>query len=486
MERSLQSAICAATMFAVSVLKPFTAQADGDYLCPVGFPEPPALTVHLEQDDIVAGAFEIDEILAHGRRVFEARFNTCDGQGRPTATGTGDRREPGQPRFIRTSGPDANSCAGCHNMPRTGGAGDIVANVFVLAQAHDPVLTSVDPRHSNERNTLGMFGSGAIEMLAREMSDELQSQADGLSDGHHILSTHGVEFPVTIMEGEVVTSMGVDTDLVIKPFHQSGVVRSLREFTVNAFNHHHGMQAEERFDLNPFTAFNPDFDGDGVERELTVGDITAVTLFQAALGVPGRVLPLDPHERARVEAGEEHFAAIGCTACHIPEMHLRSALFEEPYGRNPQGTFNDTNSSISFDMTLEGERPRLEPAPNGGAIVRAYTDLRRHNLCDPEGHPDPIRTLCNEHLLQGRPDQHGRPGNEFFLTRKLWDVGNSDPYGHRGDLTTITEAILAHGGAARASRDAFVGLDIAGQAELVRFLQTLQVLPEGSPAMIYE
>jgi hypothetical protein len=41
-----------------------------------------------------------------------------------------------------------------------------VANVFVLAQAKDPVTFSVGPEDSNERNTLGMFGSGAIEMLA--------------------------------------------------------------------------------------------------------------------------------------------------------------------------------------------------------------------------------------------------------------------------------------------------------------------------------
>jgi hypothetical protein len=48
-----------------------------------------------------------------------------------------------------------------------------VANVFVLAQALDPVTDSVDGAFSNERNTPGMFGAGAIEMLAREMSAEL-------------------------------------------------------------------------------------------------------------------------------------------------------------------------------------------------------------------------------------------------------------------------------------------------------------------------
>ena len=77
-------------------------------------------------------------------------------------------------------------------------------------------------------------------------------------------------------------------------------------------------------------------------------------------------------------------------------------------------------------------------------------------------------------------------GSEFFITRKLWDVGNSAPYGHRGDLTTITEAILAHGGEARASRDQFTALDFDDQAAVVKFLKTLQVLPAGSPRILIE
>jgi CxxC motif-containing protein (DUF1111 family) len=63
------------------------------------------------------------------------------------------------------------------------------------------------------------------------------------------------------------------------------------------------------------------------------------------------------------------------------------------------------------------------------------------------------------------------------MTRKLWDVGNSAPYGHRGDLTTITEAILVHGGEARDSRDRFAALPTADQAAVVEFLKSLQVLP---------
>src|SRR5262249_12574196 len=180
------------------------------------------------------------------------------------------------------------------------------------------------------------------------------------------------------------------------------------------------------------------------------------------------------------------FAQIACTTCHVPELPLQSRLFVEPYGLNPLGTFNDTSQTFAFDLTEEGEQPRLEKAPRGEAIVRAYTDLKRHNLCDNPGEPAPLRVFCNELLAQGRPAQDGRPGAEFFITRKLWDVGNSAPYGHRGNLTTITEAILAHGGEARTSRDAFVALSPEEQGHIVQFLKTLQVLPPGSPPVIIE
>lgn len=451
------------------------AAAHEPHKCPVDFPDEPSFFGHIEHADVVDGSIKFKDLLGHGSDLFSVVLNVCDGQGRPSTTGGGDARVPDQPAFIRTSGPDSNSCAGCHNVPGAGGAGDFVANVFVLAQTLDPVTFSVAPEFSNERNTLGMFGSGAIDMLGREMTADLQAQAQGLSDGDHTLTTNGVDFEVTISGGEVVASKGVDTDLIIKPFHQAGVVRSVREFTVNAFNHHHGMQAEERFDLNPDKGLNPDFDDDGVERELTVGDVTAATIFQAALSVPGRRRADNPADQNDIDNGEIIFSNVGCASCHVPEMRLNNRFFVEPYALNPDGTFNDVSQVVSFDMTKKGQKPLLEKAHGGGAIVRAFTDLKRHNLCDEEGE-GALRHFCNEQLAQGRPDQDGRPGSEFFITRKLWDVGNSAPYGHRGDLTTITEAILAHGGEARASRDAFTNLPVIDQAAVVKFLKSLQVI----------
>ncbi len=451
------------------------------------FGERPAVGQHLAQADIDAGRVSFNALREHGRLLFDARFNRLDGQGRPGSTGAGAPRSLGQPAFIRTSAPDANSCAGCHNQPASGGAGDIVANVFVLAQALDPVTESVSPAFSNERNTLGMFGAGPIEMLAREMSAELIAiRGDATRAARALgqavtrsLSAKGVAFGrITVLpDGRVDPTQieGVDWDLIVKPFHQKGAVVSLREFSNNAMNHHHGMQATERF------GDNVDADLDGVVDELTTGDITAVTVFQASLPVPQARLPAEPVRRNAALLGEQVFDAVGCSSCHVPELPLASRFFSEPNPLNPPGNLRPTAATPVFrwDMTVQGPVPRLQRAGNG-AIVRAFTDLKRHDLCDAE-----YSFYCNEQVAQGNLGGFASPGvftvppaprpTRQFLTRRLWDAGNSDPYGHRGDLTTLSDAIHYHGGEARPVRDAFFALPRSQQGAVIEFLKSLQV-----------
>jgi hypothetical protein len=324
----------------------------------------PTVPLSMEQADINSGALSFSEISDHGELLFVTKFNTCDGRGRPETTGGGAKRfvpthdengEPldaGQIAKLRTSAPDSDACGGCHAQPEPGGGGDFVANVFVLAQTLDPVTLSVSPSRSNSRNTLAMHGAGPIEMLAREMTVDLQAQAAGLPNGNHTLTTKGVDFDIEKAGGVVVQSDGIDTDLIVKPFHQAGKVISLREFTDNAMNHHHGMQAEERFDLNPAKGFNPDFDNDGYERELTIGDLTAISIWQAQLSTPTRVIPKGSN--GMVNKGERVFDNIGCTSCHAPQMVLGSRDFVEPDPFNPPGTCAsaaDGCPDYSFDMT---------------------------------------------------------------------------------------------------------------------------------------
>src|SRR5260370_31800344 len=97
-----------------------------------------AIPRHLEKGQEFR--ISVSTLLDFGKQLFAANWTIQEGQGRPLAKGVGTPTllsDPASPpvfphNFNPFSAPDANSCAGCHNVPITGGAGDIVANVFVL------------------------------------------------------------------------------------------------------------------------------------------------------------------------------------------------------------------------------------------------------------------------------------------------------------------------------------------------------------------
>ena len=87
--------------------------------------------------------------------------------------------------------------------------------------------------------------------------------------------------------------------------------------------------------------------------------------------------------------------------------------------------------------------------------------------------------LDNEKLPQA-----GVPTGDW-LTRKLWGFASEPPFLHHGRATLISEAVLAHGGEAQESRDAFAALSAPDQAALVEFLKALQVIPEDADSSLF-
>jgi CxxC motif-containing protein (DUF1111 family) len=452
---------------------------------------------HIAQGDVDNGVYSSEALFSIGKNIFNANFNTLDGQGRPTTTGTGVPRgaHVAPENFNRISAPDSNSCAGCHNTPRSGGGGDNVTNVFVLGQrfsfvrfdgvsADDaPAGTHLD-NVADERNTLGMFGSGFIELLAREMTVDLQAirtsaSTQAVAAGHDVtlsLDTKGVNFgSITAhSDGTFDTSaiVGINTDLLLRPFHQKGVVVSIREFTNNAENHHHGMQSSERFGdgLDP--------DGDGMADELSRGDVTATVIYQAMLPVSGRKLPSNARKLASVNRGETLFGQVGCTSCHIPTLTLNNPVFSEPNPFNPNTAgpppnknmqVSDVPHTFDVDLTAHGIGPRLPKEANGTVLVPAFTDLKRHDMG---------AGLNNEKVVQG-----GVPTSQF-LTKKLWGFYSEPPFMHDSRSLTVQDAILRHGGEAATAQAAFVALSARDQKCIVDFLKTMQTLPEGSPLVV--
>src|SRR5271169_2492153 len=134
---------------------------------------------HLDFDQIAAaGPSALPALIERGRELFKAKFTTVDGAGRPKATQAiipTKRKNGVNPPFSRTSGPDSNSCFGCHNDPVVGGSADDVANVFVSEGFESAQFDSIDPSFSSERHTTALMGSGLVELLAREMTADLQA-----------------------------------------------------------------------------------------------------------------------------------------------------------------------------------------------------------------------------------------------------------------------------------------------------------------------
>ncbi len=430
--------------------------------------DPPAVVGRIDHNEFVNRPDLLPRLLEHGRALFTAKFTELDGAGRPAATGDSKptpRLAVNAVAFSRTAGPDAMACSSCHNEPTTGGSGDFAANVFVGAHFSDPPTNRIEPRITNERNTTGLFGAGLIELLAREMTAELCAQREtALSEASRqgrdvrvLLSSKGVLFGVIVArpDGTLDASelVGVDYDLIIRPFGVKGVAASLREFSIAALNQHHGIQAIERFGWER-TGLR-DFDADGVEEEFSVGHLTALVAFQARLPPPRQVFDADVHTRKVESRGQEVFRSIGCASCHIPSLPLKHLVFREPNPYNRPGAITPVDVSGTVDIDLADV--------NGGSYdVSAYTDLKRHNLCDPE-----IRHFCNEERKQDNV------ATELFLTAKLWDAATSAPYGHRGDLRTLSQTILMHGGEARSQREGFLRLPDADKRALIAFLRTL-------------
>lgn len=460
------------------------------------------------------------ELVEFGRLLFDANWTTQEGAGRPLTKGTGrpvaDPSRPltGRFAFNRISAPDANSCAGCHNAPHgiSGGGGDFVTNVFLLGQRFD--FTTFDPDDrlptrgtvdesgqpttledaANLRSTTGLFGGGYLEMLARQMTEDLQRIRDGMRNGEtKELVSKGVHFgrltltSAGLWDTSAVEGMGRlslvsngtthPPTLVIRPWHQASNVVSIREFTNTAYSQHHGIQSTERFGLDA------DPDGDGFVNEMTRADVTAVSVWQATLQVPGRVIPRDPAIEQAVRNGEQTFGRIGCPTCHVPRLPLdrNGWIYSEPNPFNPPGNLRTGETrTLSVDLTSDVlPAPRLTPDSTGTVWVEAFTDFKLHDICEP-GEREPLdmnQTQWSKRFLEG---------NCRFLTKRLWGAANEPPFFHHGLLTTLRQSVLAHGGESRASRQAYQALSKSEQEAVIEFLKTLQVLPPGTTARVVD
>lgn len=430
----------------------------------------------------------LDAIRRHGLRLFTSSFNKLDGHG----DGPMDPAEPVRPggrptlqgngTFLRVNGLDTQSCQDCHaivsslTVPPTlgiGGAGPATANALIMPTEIDPGdridsdgAATYDGRLANPPF---LFGVGGVELLSLEMTVDLQAQQQlAIANPGSMVPLHskGVSFGQIVADGtghlDTSRVVGVDSDLVIRALGRKGEFPTVRDFAIEAMQFHFGMQPTE------VVGANYDADGDGVENEILSGELSALHTFLAS-----KEKPVMDRLNAGGRRGFRLFREIGCADCHKPVLRTRSRYLPLRFPANP--TEPSVNVYARLDLTRKPAG--FDANAGGGIMVPLFADLKRHDMGD--------GLAESFHLV-------GTQRNREFTTARLWGIADSGPYLHDGRATTLTEAILWHGGEAQPQRDAFDALNDSAKVALLTFLRSLRTpgassgVPANMPRIILE
>ncbi len=202
-----------------------------------------------------------------------------------------------------------------------------------------------------------------------------------------------------------------------------------------------------------------------------------MSVWQATLQVPGRVIPRDPEIERAVLDGEHTFERIGCATCHVPRLPLdkQGWIFSEPNPFNVAGNLR-TGETRELKVDLSNAllpAPRLRPDASATVWVEAFTDFKLHNICEPGdgGEAEPL----DQNASQWSPKI--MDGNCRFLTKAVvgrgeraavfpsWSVHDASPLGARalgrGERIASRVRVAARQRARRGHR---VPQDVAGTA----------------------
>jgi len=168
-----------------------------------------------------------------------------------------------------------------------------------------------------------------------------------------------------------------------------------------------------------------------VPADLDKKQFQQLVAFVSTIPRPVETMPTDAKTATSAKHGEELFAKVGCTTCHVPDLG------------GVKGMYTDF---LLYSLD--------EPLPPGGGG-------------SPYG-PAPLPEF---------PRPEGEPPPSDWRTPPLWGVADSAPYFHDGTADTLHAAILRHNGDAKSVKKAFADLPPADQQAIVAFLETLKAPP---------
>lgn len=222
---------------------------------------------------------------------------------------------------------------------------------------------------------------------------------------------------------------------------------SLRDFALNACATELGLDVPGEPQSQP--PHKPDYVAPG--HDLTAEECDELVAFVDELPAPREVAPENAKAAEYLDGGRKLFSAVGCAACHTPDLGEVKGLFS--------------------DLLLHDMGPSL-------GDVGAYGSVPP-NATDEEEMKQPLPALVSFNLPGGKPakaiDEAKLIGalRQEWRTPPLWGLRDSGPYLHDGRADTIEQAIALHGGEAQRSTRQFFKLAGSEKLQLTSFLRSL-------------
>lgn len=351
---------------------------------------------------------------ARGDREFGRRFSPATGLGpifndaSCASCHSGDGRGRPENALSRIGSPD-------NDMLRSLGGPQIQTRAIAGAEReHVPIGVPVSLRLPPP-----VFGAGLIEAIPESdvvsRADPDDANGDGISGR-----------PNWVIPPDFVphSEPGSGPAARLGRFGRKAQTTSILQQTVEAYLQDMGittdfLPVENR---NPTSSSGHDAADRVPDPEVPAATVLSVVNYLRMLAPPAP--GLETADRTR---GQNLFATIGCTACHVPSLRT-----------GPSSVAAVANRDVPL-----------------------YSDLLLHDMGDA--------------LADNRPDA-GATGREWRTTplwglRLMRDFLNGDAFLlHDGRARTIEEAILLHGGEGQRSRDRFLGLPEADRRALVDFV----------------
>ena len=508
------------------------------------------------RNTVITQASNLTELRLNGQAVFSTPFNVYDGLG-DGPSNPSNRKEPGgrltlpafpsyennpgegNRFFLRVNGLDSQTCLECHSIVDNskvpaifgvGGVGGASATAFPMAS----ILETTNPNPTNSGaatydgrviNPPFVFGSGGVELLAKEMTAMLQKQlaeAPMIPNKPIKLKTHTVDFgsvfwkPVAggLKEPELIATktncdrMSAEPEATSKKTRLGKLLKrklaKLRHFIaitkaphIYSDGKHFGEYAEmkeRQATLVLDTTNLKGIDGDLVVKpfgrkgnNITTRDFDCGAIRFHMGMEPVEIVGQDvDHDgdgvKNEVTISEMSALVIYNTTTHRPRQAVYSGNGAQMFAQ-----IGCDNCHIPVMRTKKHHLPYQQPeqpkAPFSAQNQYYQVDLINSSAnfeADPANSGGMLVKLFSDlkrhdmgprlqESLTGADDK----ANRAFITARLWGLADTAPYLHDGRATTITEAIKWHGGEAEEAKQKFVLLPATDKEELLNYLRTL-------------